>query len=505
MREVAVHRAVGVGESVERTRGEERRHGERRMGRGRRAGERARESQAAFRELIELAADAVVVSDPDHRVTDVNAAACKLYGYSREEFLGKSAKDIDPEVAERVEREVPSVPGQVYVAEWRVKRRDGTFVPIEASVTILPDRRHLALFRDITDRKRAERERDEALRWMRAVVEQSPVGLALLHGPGGAEVEFNARGQHMLGERTPGESRARIRTLEGQPLDPDESPTSRALRGETVQAEILAPNAGGGFTPLAVRAGPIAGPDGTVVGAVAAFEDITARKELERLRAEWGSVVAHDLRQPLASISLSAQSLARATGDAKLVKYAERIHAAANRLNRMVADLMDLSRLDARRLELVRQRVDVPTLASASIERMALQVPERAFDLHALGDVPDADADPDRIAQVMDNLLTNAVKYGRRGTPITVSVSSEDGAVVVAMTNEGRPLTAEELVHIFERFHRTASAKLEGIEGVGLGLYITRSLVEAHGGCITAESTPAGRTTFRFTLPAARD
>jgi signal transduction histidine kinase len=171
----------------------------------------------------------------------------------------------------------------------------------------------------------------------------------------------------------------------------------------------------------------------------------------------------------------------------------------------MVADLMDLSRLDARRLELVRQRVEVPTLASASIERMALQVPERAFDLHALGDVPDADADPDRIAQVMDNLLTNAVKYGRRGTPITVSVSSEDGAVVVAMTNEGRPLTAEELVHIFERFHRTASAKLEGIEGVGLGLYITRSLVEAHGGCITAESTPAGRTTFRFTLPAARD
>ena len=275
-------------------------------------------------------------------------------------------------------------------------------------------------------------------------------------------------------------------------------------RGErTVGAEFLVPNAAGRMTPIGLNAGPIAGPDGSVLGAVAAFEDITAAKELERLRAEWSSVVAHDLRQPLASISLTAEQLARATGDAKLLRYAERILAASKRLNRMVGDLMDLSRLDARRLELVRQPVVVPALVGASIEQVSLQAPDRTFDVRVQDEVPDADADPDRIAQVMENLLMNAVKYGKGGTPIIVTISHEDGEIAVAVTNEGRPLAAEELSHIFERFQRTASAKLEGIQGVGLGLYITRSLVEAHGGLITASSTPAG-VTFRFTLPVAR-
>jgi signal transduction histidine kinase len=265
------------------------------------------------------------------------------------------------------------------------------------------------------------------------------------------------------------------------------------------------PSAAGRLTPIAVSAGPIVGADGSVLGAVVAFEDISAAKELERLRTEWSAVVAHDLRQPLGTISLSAQMLARATDDGKLLRHAEHIDAAAKRLHRMVGDLMDLSRLDARRLQLVRRRVDVPALVSATIERIALQAPDRAFDVRLQDQVPDVDADPDRIAQVMENLLTNAVKYGEGGTSITARVSLEDGEVVVAVTNEGRSLATEDLTRIFERFQRAPSAKLQGIQGVGLGLYITRSLVEAHGGRITAESTPSGATTFRFTLPVAHD
>jgi signal transduction histidine kinase len=221
------------------------------------------------------------------------------------------------------------------------------------------------------------------------------------------------------------------------------------------------------------------------------------------LRAEWSSVVAHDLRQPLGAISLNAQMLARATDDPKLLKGIERVRAAANRLNRMVGDLMDLSRLEARRLELVRQRVDVPALVHAAVERVELQAPNRPFEVRLRGDVPEADADPDRIAQVMDNLLTNAVKYGKLGAPIIVSVSRQDGVVEIGVTDEGHALTADELSRLFERFHRTDSAKLQGIQGIGLGLYITRSLVEAHGGRIRAESTPGGVTSFRFTLPVA--
>jgi signal transduction histidine kinase len=104
----------------------------------------------------------------------------------------------------------------------------------------------------------------------------------------------------------------------------------------------------------------------------------------------------------------------------------------------------------------------------------------------------------------MENLLTNAVKYGTGGTPIVVAVERASSEIAVAVTNDGRELAPEELARLFQRFQRTSSAKLQGIKGTGLGLYITRSLVEAHGGHIAAESSPPGRITFRFTLPAAR-
>ena len=505
MRETEGEQPVARGQNPER------RRGERRVGHGRRAAEAPRESPSALRDLIELAPDAVVVADAAQHVTDVNAAACALYGYSREEFLGKTFAHLAPEEAERERfvREVPCVPGLVHVGEWRMKRRDGTLLAVEATTKVLPDPRWLMFIRDITERRRVERERDEALGFMRSVLEQAPVGLAVVRGARGDQVEFNERAQQLLGRPSTAQiddaADAGVRTLDGRRLARDQSPAARALRGERgVRAEFLVRGAEGSSTPIALSAGPIVGPDGSVLAAVAAFEDITAAKELERLREEWSGVVAHDLRQPLGTISLSAQMLARATDEAKLLKYADRIHTAAQRLHRMVGDLMDLSRLDAHRLELVRQWVDVPALVSAVAERVALQAPDRAFDVSILAQVPDVEADPDRIAQVLENLLTNAVKYGKGGTTITTSVSWEDGEVAVAVTNEGRPLTAEELSLIFERFHRTASAKLEGIQGVGLGLYITRSLVEAHGGRITAESTPAGQTTFRFTLPRER-
>jgi len=460
-------------------------------------------SEGALGELIELAPDAVVLGSAERRVVGVNGAACKLYGYDRGELVGMMLEELlGPEERARAE-EIRPVPGLVHLGEWHARRKDGTLVPVEAHGTVLPDGRSATFIRDITERKRAERERDESLRWLRAVLDQSPVGLFLAHGTPCDRVELNAHGQQMT-QRRPEHLRdvlGNVRRLDGEPMTVEDLPIVRALRGERVSGEFLLRDGAGGLTPIAISAAPIAGPDGKVLGAVSAFEDIRVAKELERLRAEWSSVVAHDLRQPLSSISLNAAVLVRATEDPRVLKCAERIVTAAKRLNRMVGDLMDLSRLEARRLELARQRVDVAALVQAALERIELQLPDRALALRLEAGLPEVDADPDRIAQVMDNLLTNAVKYGDPRSAIAVSVSREGGVVAVAVTSQGRPLTADELARLFERFQRADASKRAGIPGVGLGLYITRSLIEAHGGRIDAASTPAGVTTFRFTLP----
>jgi signal transduction histidine kinase len=105
------------------------------------------------------------------------------------------------------------------------------------------------------------------------------------------------------------------------------------------------------------------------------------------------------------------------------------------------------------------------------------------------------------MAQVIDNLLSNAVKYGRPGTAIVVEIEALEGMVAVSVINEGVAISPAELPLLFQRFARVGKARESGIKGMGLGLYIVRGLVEAHGGQVVATSTPAGATTFRFTLP----
>jgi PAS domain S-box-containing protein len=475
-----------------------------------RADEALRKSESNFRRLFDQASDGIFITDVDGRYVDVNDAGCQILGYSRDELVGRTMMDIVPtedipQLAE--EREQLLVHGKAAVKEWNARRKDRTIVPVEVSTKFLLDGRQVAFVRDISERKRAEREHEESLRWVRAVLEQSPVGLILVRDPQTHRVEVNSHLQEMLGEtsiETAELFKDRILNADGSPMDPETCVCVQALRGvRPAPCERALRDSKGALVPVMMSSSPIVGEDGTVQGVVIAVQDISVTKELDRLRAEWSSVVAHDLRQPLGAILVNAQFLARLTDDARLNAHFECIRSAAQRLNRMVDDLMDLSRLDARRLELTRRNVDLPSLVRATVERMALEAPDRPFDLRVDSEVPHADADPDRLAQVMENLLTNAVKYGTGGTPIVVAVERESSGIAVAVTNDGQELAPDVLSGLFQRFQRTASAKRQGIKGTGLGLYIARSLVEAHGGHIVAESAPPGRITFRFTLPAA--
>ncbi len=469
-------------------------------------------AETQLRSLFEQASDAILIADLDARFTDTNAAASRMFGYSRAEILGRTIMDlIEPDEVPRLQRERDRMlaTGAPLLSEWEIRRKDGSRLLVEVSAKILPDGRWQAFLRDISDRKRAEEEREVAFQQLRAVLENVPVGIAMISGrPGAWRREFNARGKELFGIHGEaslelGALTAVLRQADGAAVSFEQLPSIRALAGERVEPhELLLEGADGGRLPISARAAPLLGPEGEVAGAVVAFEDISAEKEVERLRAEWNSVVAHDLRQPLNTIQLYTQLLTRlARGNDDMREAIEQISVTTARLNRMIQDLLDLSRLEARQLALRRRPVELEPLVRACLSRLSLAAPDRVIELRVQGELPTIALDPDRVEQALDNLLSNAVKFGLEGTPIQLAIERGDAEVAVSVTNHGAGLPEDFLPHLFQRFQRAADRKLARVEGVGLGLYITRELVEAHGGRIAASSAPDGTTTFRFTLP----
>jgi PAS domain S-box-containing protein len=250
---------------------------------------------------------------------------------------------------------------------------------------------------------------------------------------------------------------------------------------------------------------PVRDDSGEVVLLVPEGRDITERKEWERLRQEWTSIVAHDLRQPINVIGLWTQSLGRMRdATPQLPEALVHLRKSVSQLDRLVGDLLDASRLEAHRLELRRDRLDVGAVCRDLLARMGPETyGARTVSVEISTQPATVELDADRFAQALGNLMSNAHKYGRDGTPIAVRVTPRDDEVEIAVTNDGDGIDPGEMPHLFSRFHRTSSARRSTTPGTGLGLYITRGIVEAHGGRVSVVSEPGAKTTFTLILPTA--
>jgi signal transduction histidine kinase len=166
----------------------------------------------------------------------------------------------------------------------------------------------------------------------------------------------------------------------------------------------------------------------------------------------------------------------------------------------MTSDLLDASRIDASQLSIRSEVVNPASLARETVERLGSDVAKR-MRVEVRGEVPPIQGDALRLEEILVNLLSNAEKYGYKGTPIDVTITRDASEVVVSVANRGEGIAAEDIPSLFKRFGRMERARTGDTVGVGLGLYIAKGLVEAHGGRIWAESTPGETTTFSFALP----
>jgi PAS domain S-box-containing protein len=240
--------------------------------------------------------------------------------------------------------------------------------------------------------------------------------------------------------------------------------------------------------------------DGRVEGAVLVLRAASARRHQAATGIEIVSTVSHELRSPLTSVkgytSLLLNRWDRLRDDQKKMML-EQVNHDADRVTRLITELLDISRLESGRLVLRRQMVDLKALAAGVVEKVHMEYPDLEATVAFPDDVPAVYADPDKIVQVLTNLVENACKYGSpKGLQLDAEVSEHEVAVAVHDKGEGIPET--DVSKIFTKFFRRAETKPTGS---GLGLWISRGLVEAHGGRLTAESIPGEGSTFRFTLP----
>lgn len=213
-------------------------------------------------------------------------------------------------------------------------------------------------------------------------------------------------------------------------------------------------------------------------------------------------IVGHDLRNPLSAITMAASLLLRRTEDERTHTTLGRIISSAHRAARITRNLLDLTRARlGAGIPIERQRVNLGVLLQEALSESRLTHPERTIELGALPHEPLwAEVDADRLAQVLGNLLSNAATYSPPGTPVRLSLEHREDWLQVDVHNEGPPIPADVLRHIFDPFKRGGSTDRQGL---GLGLYIVQALVHAHGGRVEVRSREREGTTFRLLLPCS--
>ena len=358
-----------------------------------------------------------------------------------------------------------------------------------------------------------------------SVLEHLPIGVRIAEAPSGRIIFGNSHLQDILGQ--PGLPLASVEEYsnwtgfhpDGRRLQPHEWPLARAVRfGEVTDNEELQCSRGDGTRIwLAISASPIYDVDGwTIVAGVESLTDIDARKraeervsaleELDRLKDEAIAIASHDITGPITSMSGYAQLLLRHLAKPEpntqlLEEGLTAIREQATLMGQLVVSLLDSSRIQAGAMALQIAPCDLEECLAGMLAR--LNPSERGRIAVRLDDVPLAGAwDQQKIEQVLANLIRNALKYSAGDSQVNVAAKAQDGQIEVAVSDRGIGIRADELPVVFERFYRAPEALTAGLPGAGLGLYICRGIVEAHGGRLWAESAGQGQgATFRFRLP----
>jgi PAS domain S-box-containing protein len=496
-------------------------------------------SEKWFSTTLASVGDAVIATDMNGTVTFMNSVAESLTGWTRAEATGKSMDLVFDIVNKETRRPVENPVKKVFRAGKVVGLADHTLLlsksgkeyDIEDSAApILTNTGEgfgvVLVFRDITEKKRAEAETKQQKDLLQMILGSITEGVVVADTDG-KFLLFNSAAERFVGigaiDATPDQWSQQYGSFrpDGVTLfPPDELPLVRAMRGESVDAvELFIRNAN---VPdgrlLSITGRPLRGEDGTLKGGVVVLHDITLQKRAEetlvrakeeaelstKFKDQFLSTMSHELRTPLNAVlgfsDLLADERYGPLND-RQQRYVNHIHAGGKHLLKLISDILDLSKIEAGRMELTREDV---TVASGFVEVVSTLYPLAEKKSQALVQQVDPNlhvhADAMRFKQVLMNLVGNAIKFTPERGRIELAARKVGDRVKIEVRDNGPGIPAEQQQRIFEAFVRLTE-KGSSTEGTGLGLAITSRLVELHGSKLEIESKPGEGTCFYFSLP----
>lgn len=342
---------------------------------------------------------------------------------------------------------------------------------------------------------------------VQALLDSVPSGVIFVDKQTG-NMTANSAAMELFGESlaevvTSGKYRRSLLGPKGEEMELADAPSTHAMSGKTVLGqEMQIYRADGTHIPVRVNAAPVLGLMGEVMGAVVVFENVSLEKKLDQVRQQMAAMIMHDVRNPMQVILMNAQSMMRGkVGDPKTAAQLQLIEKNAHRVIALTNKLLDVARIESGQIKLDLQAVELKEYIESVIMRAEGAYPDHQIRLLAPQVSAKARLDADRVDQVITNLIDNAAKYSPPGTEIEVRLSIEPEGFDISVRDEGPGLTPDELVQIFDPYRRAvAGYAVRG--GLGLGLFIVRGIVEAHGGRVSVESKVGKGSTFSLHFPS---
>ena len=479
-----------------------------------RAEEALREAEEQFRLLFASTPLPTFLWDLETlQYLEVNDAAVFHSGYSRDELLRMRVTDLLlPEAAPRILSQMQVIRTQSRDrGHGRHRLKDGRVVDVEADAHALHFRGRravLGVIQDITERKRAQQALQESEERYRDLAENA----AELIQSASAQGQFlyvNRAWRQTLGYSEEEIARLSITDIiSPRHLTHCQQVLAAIMAGETVndvETVFVAKNGTEIIVEGSVNCRLV---DGKAAATSGIFRNVTARREIEKMKNEFVSTVSHELRTPLTSIRGALGLLAGGLLSADPSKARRMVDIAVantDRLVRLINDILDIERIESGRVKMEKRACEATSLMLQAVDSVRELADKAAVKLEVSAGPGRILADPDRVIQTLTNLLDNAIKFSPQGSTISLNLGRQNGDMLFEVKDRGRGIPADRLTVIFERFQQVDASDRREKGGTGLGLAICRSIVEQHGGRIWVESVLGQGSSFYFTLPVMEE